>query len=79
MNMRVVAGRVLAVVGLVFGGIGLFVLEGPSIEFPGIILGGIGYYLGLTGQDRITRILGIAAVVLCTVSLFVAAFDEPPQ
>lgn len=77
--MRVVVGRVLAVVGLVFGVIGFFVLEGPSIEFPGIILGGIGYYLGLRSRDRITQVLGIAAVVLCTVSLFVSAFNEPPQ
>jgi hypothetical protein len=41
--MRTTIGRVLAVLGVVCAVTGIFVLEGISIEFPGIILGGLGY------------------------------------
>lgn len=37
----------LGVLGVVCGALGLFVINGISIEFPGIILGGLGYYLCL--------------------------------
>ena len=42
--------------------VGIFVLEGTLIEFPRIVLGGLGYCLGLTSHDRVSQILGIAAV-----------------
>lgn len=38
--------------------IGIFVLEGISIELPGIMLGGLGYYFGLRAQDRAGQFLG---------------------
>jgi hypothetical protein len=59
--------------------IGIFVLEGVSIELPGILLGGLGYYLGLTSQDRASQILGIVAVVLNVISLVISGLSAPPQ
>ena len=72
-------GRVLSVIGVVFAVIGLFMFEGISIEIPGIILGGLGYYFGLRDGDRIGQILGIAAVVLCVVSIIISGLGAPPQ
>jgi hypothetical protein len=57
----------------------IFVLEGISIEFPGIILGGLGYYIGLTSQDRVSQILGIAAAVLNVISMVISGLLGPPQ
>ena len=54
-------------------------LNGISIEFPGIILGALGYYLGLTSQDRASRILGIIAVVLNVISIVISGLTAPPQ
>ena len=59
--------------------IGIFVLEGVSIELPGILLGGLGYYLGLTSQDRGSQILGIIAVVLNVISLVISGLAAPSQ
>jgi hypothetical protein len=59
--------------------IGIFVLEGVSIELPGILLGGLGYYLGLTSQDRASQILGIVAVALNVISLVISGLSAPPQ
>jgi hypothetical protein len=39
MSLRETIGRVLALLDLVFAVVGIIVLEGISIEFPGIILG----------------------------------------
>jgi hypothetical protein len=47
-----VVGWVLSLIAIAFALIGIFVLEGISIELPGIILGGLGYYFGLRAQDR---------------------------
>jgi uncharacterized membrane protein YfcA len=69
MALRAVVGVVLGLLGVVCAMVGIFVLDGISIEFPGIILGALGYYLGLTSQDRRSRqdrrsqILGIVAAV----------------
>jgi hypothetical protein len=79
MDIRATIGRVLAVLGVVFAVIGIFVLEGISIEFPGIILGGLGYYIGLTRQDRVGQILGIAAAVLNVISMIISGLSGPPQ
>jgi hypothetical protein len=62
MDLRATMGRVLALLGPVCAVVGIFILEGTSIELPGIILGGLGYCLGLTSHDRVSQILGIAAV-----------------
>jgi hypothetical protein len=79
MDLRETVGRVLALLGLVCAVVGIFVLEGISIEFPGIILGGLGYYFGLTSQDRIGQILGIAAAVLNVISMVISGLSGPPQ
>ena len=72
-------GILLGVLGLVCALVGIFVVEGISIEFPGIILGGLGYYFGLTGRDRTGQILGIAAVILNVVSMLISGLTGPPQ
>ncbi len=78
-GLRAMAGRVLGLLGLVCAGVGIFVLEGISIEYVGIILGGLGYYFGLTSQDRMGQILGIAAAVLSVVSMGISGLGGPPQ
>jgi hypothetical protein len=40
---------VIGVLGLLCAVIGLFLINGVSIEFPGIILGGLGYYFCRAG------------------------------
>jgi hypothetical protein len=79
MDLRATIGRVLALLGVVCAVVGIFVLEGISIEFPGIILGGLGYYFGLTSQDRASQILGIATVVLNIISMIISGLAAPPQ
>ena len=68
MGLRAVVGGVLGLLGVICAVVGIFVLEGISIELPGIILGALGYYLGLTSQDRASQILGVVATVLTTLS-----------
>jgi len=72
-------GRVLGLLGVLCAVGGIFVVEGISIELLGIILGGLGYYFGLTSQDRIGQILGIAAAVLSAVSIGISGLDISPQ
>jgi hypothetical protein len=72
-------GRVLSLIGIVFALIGIFILEGISIELPGIMLGGLGYYFGLRTQDRLGQILGGVAIVLCAISIGVSGLEDPPQ
>jgi hypothetical protein len=42
--MQAMVGGVLGLLGVVCPLVGIFVFEGISIEFVGIILGGLGYY-----------------------------------
>jgi hypothetical protein len=79
MDLRATVGRVLALLGVACAVVGIFVLEGVSIEFPGIILGGLGYYVGLTSQDRVGQILGIAAAVLNVISMVISGISGLPQ
>ena len=79
MDLRAMIGGVSGVLGVICAVIGIFVLEGVSIELPGVLLGGLGYYLGLTGQDRASQILGIIAVVLNVISLVISGLAAPPQ
>jgi hypothetical protein len=79
MDLRETIGRVLALLGLGCAVFGIFVLEGISIEFPRIILGGLGYYFGLTSQDRLGQVLGIAAAVLNMISMIISGLTGPPQ
>jgi hypothetical protein len=77
--VRALVAVVLGLLGVVCAVVGIFVLEGISIEFPGIILGGLGYYSGLRSQDRASQILGAAAVVLNVLSMVVSGLLAPPQ
>ncbi len=79
MEVRDTAGVVLGALGVVCALIGIFVVEGISIEFPGIMLGAIGYYLGLTARNRAGQILGIAAAVLNVISMVISGLGAPPQ
>jgi hypothetical protein len=79
MDLRAMVGVVLALLGIVCAAIGIFVLEGISIEIPGLILGGLGYYFGLTSQNRTGRILGVAAAVLNVISMLISGLSGPPQ
>jgi hypothetical protein len=79
MALRATVGRVVGILGLVCAGIGILVVEGISIEYVGIILGGLGYYFGLTSGDRLGQILGIAAAVLNVVSMLISGLAGPPQ
>jgi hypothetical protein len=62
--LQATVGIALGVLGVLCAVLGLFLINGVSIEFPGIILGGLGYYFGLQGGIRTGQILGIVAVVL---------------
>ena len=81
--MRTTVGMALGVLGLVCALIGLLLINGISIEFPGIILGGLGYYFclpsGGQGGGRAGQILGIVAVVLSVVSIAVSGLTGSPQ
>jgi hypothetical protein len=85
--LRSTVGLVLGTLGVLSALIGLFLINGISIEFPGIVLGGLGYYFclpsgsqgGSQGGSRAGQILGIAAVVLSVVSIAVSGLTGPPQ
>jgi hypothetical protein len=79
MALQAVVGGLLGLLGVVCAVVGIFVLEGISIEFPGIILGGLGYYLGLTSQNRRSQILGIVAAVLNVISMVISGLSGLPQ
>ncbi len=76
-GLRAMVGRVLGLLGVVFAVLGIFVFEGISIEYVGIMLGGIGYFLGLTSQDRMGQILGIIAAALNVVSMGISGLEGP--
>ena len=73
----------LGVLGLLCAVVGLLLINGVSIEFPGIILGALGYYFclqsGGQGGSRAGQILGIVAVVLSVISNAVSGLTGSPQ
>ncbi|HKH57012.1 MAG TPA: hypothetical protein VKA20_00590 [Rubrobacter sp.] len=81
--MRSTVGIVLGVLGLLCALVGLFLINGISIEFPGIILGALGYFFclqsGAQEGSRAGQLLGIAAVVLSVISIVVSGLIGPPQ
>jgi hypothetical protein len=77
-GLRAMVGRVLGLLGVVFAVLGIFIFEGISIEYVGLILGGIGYYLGLRSQDRMGQILGIIAAALNVVSMGISGLGGLP-
>jgi hypothetical protein len=75
-------GIVLGALGVLCAVLGLLVINGVSLELPGIMFGGLGYYLCLQGdgsESRAGRILGIVAVVLSVISIVVSGLTGPPQ
>jgi hypothetical protein len=81
--LRTTVGVVLGVLGLLRALVGLLLINGVSIEFPGIVLGTLGYYFclqgGGQGGSRAGQILGIVAVVLSVISIAVSGLTGPPQ
>jgi hypothetical protein len=81
--LRSTVGLALGALGVLCAAIGLLVINGISIEFPGIILGGLGYYFclpgGSQGGSRAGQILGIVAVVLSVISIAISGLTGPPQ
>jgi hypothetical protein len=76
-GLRAMVGRVLGLLGVVLAVLGIFIFEGISIEYVGLILGGLGYYFGLTSQDRMGQILGIIAAALNVVSVGISGLEGP--
>jgi hypothetical protein len=81
--LRSTVGKALGALGVLCAALGLLVINGISIEFPGIILGGLGYYFclpgGSQGGSRAEQILGIIAVVLSVISIAISGLTGPPQ
>ena len=76
---RSIVGMVLAIAAIACALVGPFLLDGISIEMLGLILGGLSYYFGLQREDRFDQGLGIAAIILCIVAIFVSGLTGPPQ
>ena len=62
--------------GLACALLGIF-LQGVSVEIPGVALGAVGYGLATRSGDRAGQGLGVATVVLCTLSMAIPSFDLP--
>ena len=71
-----VVGYVLSAMGLSCALLGIF-LKGVSVEIPGVALGAVGYGLATRSGDRAGQVLGVATVVLCTLSMAIPSFDLP--
>ena len=71
-----VVGYVLNAMGLSCALLGIF-LKAVSVEIPGVALGAVGYGLATRSGDRAGQALGVATVVLCTLSLAIPSFDLP--
>jgi hypothetical protein len=76
-DLRATVGRVLGLLGILCAVVGIIYVEGISIEFPGIMLGGLGYYFSLTAQDRVGQTIGILAAALCAVSMGISGLEHP--
>jgi hypothetical protein len=78
MGARVV-GRVLGSLAVLCALVGFLVVDGISIEFPGLILSALAYYFSLTSQDRTGQILSIVAAALNVASMVVSGLLGAPQ
>jgi len=76
---RSFVGLALSALATACAMVGPFLLDGVSIVLLGIILAGLGYYFGLRIEDEVGQSVGIVAVVLCVISLFVSALTIAPQ
>jgi hypothetical protein len=73
---EIVFGRALCAIGLACALAGIL-LEGVWVEIPGIALGAAGYGFATRSDDVAGQVLGVAAVVLCAVSMTIPSFDVP--
>ena len=71
-----VVGRSLSAMGLACALAGI-VLQGVSVEIPGIVLGALGYGFATRSSDRAGQVLGVVVVVLCALSVAIPSFDLP--
>ena len=71
-----VVGRAISTVGLACAVAGIL-LDGVSVEIPGIALGAVGYGFATRSGDRAGQILGVVVVVLCALSMVIPLFDVP--
>jgi hypothetical protein len=78
-GLRAMVGRGLGLLGVLCAVVGLFIINGISIEFPGIMLGGLGYYFCLTARDELGQTLGIVAAALNAVSIGISGLEYPLQ
>jgi hypothetical protein len=78
-DLRATVGRVLGLLGILCAAVGLVLVNGISIEFPGIMLGGLGYFFSLTARDEVGQAIGIAAAALCSVCMAVSGLEYPLQ
>ena len=71
-----VVGYLLSAMGLACALLGIL-LEGVSVEVPGIALGAVGYGLATRSGDRAGQILGVVVVALCVLSMAIPSLDLP--
>jgi hypothetical protein len=71
-----VVGRALCAIGLACALAGIL-LQGVSIEIPGIVLGAAGYGFAMRASDRAGQVLGVVVVMLCVLSMAIPPFDLP--
>jgi hypothetical protein len=71
-----VVGYVLSAMGLACALLGIL-LEGVSVEIPGVALGAVGYGLATRSGDRAGQVLGVVVVGLCVVSMAIPSLDLP--
>lgn len=74
-----VAGRILGLLALVCAVVGIAVVDGISIELPGLMFCALAYYFSLASRDRAGRILSIAVAGLNMVSIVVSGVLGLPQ
>jgi hypothetical protein len=78
-HKRSFVGMALAILAIACALVGPFFLDGISLELLGLILGGLGYSCALHREDRFDQGLGIVAIVLCLIAIFINGTFGPPQ
>jgi hypothetical protein len=76
-DLRAMVGRVLSLLGVLCAVVGILLVNGISIEFPGIMLAGLGYYFGMTAHDRVGQALAILAAALNVSSMGMSGLEYP--
>jgi hypothetical protein len=78
-SRRSFVGIVLAIAAIACALVGPFVSDGISLELLGLVLGALGYSFALHRDDRFGQGLGIAAILLCFIAIFINGLIAPPQ